>query len=90
MKTVTSIKLDRDVKKEASKIASEMGLNLSSVVNATLKNFVAERRLVFSLAPEFNTKKEKVLLKAKSDAIKGKNVIGPFSNIEEIKGSLMG
>src|SRR3989338_2740624 len=53
MKTVTSIKLDKQVKEEAGKLASRMGLNLSSVVNATLKRFVMERRVVFSLAPEF-------------------------------------
>jgi len=89
MKTTTSIKLDKGIKKEASKLASELGLNLSSVVNAILKKFVMERRVVFSLSPEFNAKTEKELLKIKADIKKRKNLIGPFHNLRDLENSLM-
>ncbi len=84
MKTATSIKLDKDVKKEASKLASQLGLNLSAVVNASLKKFVTERRVVFSLHPEFNAKTEKKLLKIKDDIKKRKNLVGPFHYLEDL------
>ncbi|MEK7170140.1 MAG: type II toxin-antitoxin system RelB/DinJ family antitoxin [Patescibacteria group bacterium] len=89
MKTATSVKLDKAIKEEASKLASRMGLNLSSVVNATLKKFVTERRVVFSLSPEFNAKTERSFLKIKSDIRKRKNLIGPFDNLTDLKKSLL-
>jgi DNA-damage-inducible protein J len=84
MKTTTSIKLDNDVKKEASKLASELGLSLSSVINATLKKFVNERRVVFSVEPEFNAKTEKEILKIKEDIQNGKNLSGPYTSTEDL------
>ncbi|OHA20778.1 MAG: hypothetical protein A2849_02540 [Candidatus Taylorbacteria bacterium RIFCSPHIGHO2_01_FULL_51_15] len=89
MKTVTSIKLDKQVKEEAGKLASRMGLNLSSVVNATLKRFVMERRVVFSLAPEFNAKTKREILKMRRDVKQQKDIIGPFDSFEDLKTSLM-
>ena len=84
MKTTTSVKLDKEIKKEASKLASELGLNLSSVINATLKKFVTERRVVFSMSPEFNAKTEKKFLRIKEDIKKGKNLVGPFDNSDDL------
>ncbi len=89
MKTTTSIKLDKEVKEGASKLASEMGLNLSSVVNATLKRFVMERRVVFSLSPEFNAKTRREILKMRRDVKLRRNIIGPFGSFEDLKASLM-
>ncbi|PIQ68919.1 MAG: type II toxin-antitoxin system antitoxin, RelB/DinJ family [Candidatus Taylorbacteria bacterium CG11_big_fil_rev_8_21_14_0_20_46_11] len=89
MKTVTSIKLDKSVKEEASKLASQMGLNLSSVVNATLKKFVTERRVVFSLLPEFNAGTEKAFLRMKRDVKNRKNIVGPFRTMDDLKESLL-
>ncbi|MCR4311273.1 MAG: type II toxin-antitoxin system RelB/DinJ family antitoxin [Candidatus Taylorbacteria bacterium] len=88
MKMTTSIKLDKNTKEEASKLASQMGLNLSSIVNATLKQFVTERRVVFSLSPEFNARTEKNVLKMKEDIKKGKNLVGPFDTLKDLKKSL--
>jgi addiction module RelB/DinJ family antitoxin len=89
MKTTTSIKLDQDIKDQASKLASDLGLNLSSVINATLKQFVTERRIVFSKAPEFNVKTKKEFLEMVTDIKKGKNLAGPFGNVKELKKSLL-
>ncbi|HEY4479919.1 MAG TPA: hypothetical protein VJB58_00395 [Candidatus Paceibacterota bacterium] len=84
MKTVTSVKLDKELKEKASKLASELGLNLSSVVSASLRKFVNEQRIVFSLQPKFNTKTEREILKIKDDIKKGKNLVGPFNNLDDL------
>jgi len=84
MKTTTSIKLDKEIKEEASKLASELGLNLSSVINATLKKFITERRVVLSLSPEFNKKTEQKFLKLRKDIKEGKNIVGPFDNLDDL------
>ena len=89
MKIITSVKLDKDVKEKAGKLASELGLNLSLVVNASLKRFVTERRAIFSLTPEFNVKTEKKFQKIKADINNGKNLIGPFHTLSDLKRSLM-
>ena len=52
MKTMINIKADKDVKESAQKIAADMGLPLSTVVNAYLKEFIRERAVRFSVEPE--------------------------------------
>ena len=84
MKTTTSIKLDKNIKNEASALAKELGLSLSSVINATLKKFVDERRVVLSVSPEFNKKTEEKFLKIRKDIKEGKNIVGPFGDTDDL------
>lgn len=44
-KTVLNVKTDVEVKKAAQKLAKEIGVPLSTIVNAQLKRFVEERRV---------------------------------------------
>jgi len=88
MKITTSIKLDKKTKEQASLLAEELGLSLSSVVNATLKKFVVERRVVLSAAPEFNIKKEKEFLSMREDVKKNKDISKVYTNLEDLKKSL--
>lgn len=84
MKTTTSVKLDKDIKNRASALASELGLSLSVVINATLKKFVDERRIVLSVAPEFNEKTKKEFLQIKKDIKKGKNLSKIYDNADDL------
>ncbi|MCB9805835.1 type II toxin-antitoxin system RelB/DinJ family antitoxin [Candidatus Nomurabacteria bacterium] len=84
MKTTTSIKLDKDIKEKASALANELGLSLSSVINATLKKFVDERRVVLSVSPEFNKKTEEKFIRLRKDIKEGKNIVGPFDNLDDL------
>lgn len=89
MKVATSIKLDKDIKEGASKLASDLGLNLSSVINATLKKFISDKSLTVSLpqdVPENIKKDLRIALKEIRDK---KNLVGPFNSIEELKKSLV-
>ena len=90
MKTATSIKLDAAVKKEAGKLASQMGLNLSAVVNATLKKFVTERHVVFSVAPEFNKKTREKFLEMRQDVKRHKNLSRVYTHMDDLKKALLG
>jgi len=89
MKTTTSIKLDKDVKESAAKLAEELGLSLSSVVNATLKQFVNERRVVFSAHPEFNEKTAEEIRLIRKEIVAGKNLIGPFADAAAMRAYLL-
>lgn len=84
MKTTTSVKLDKDIKNRASALANELGLSLSVVINATLKKFVDERRVVFSVSPEFNEKTKREFLRVKSDIKKGKNLSKIYNNADDL------
>lgn len=88
MKTVTSVKIDKDTKEQASKLAASMGLSLSAVINATLKQFVTEQRISFSVEPELNEKNKKALRAALADVKKSSELVGPFSDVNSLKKSL--
>ena len=87
-KTLINIKTDTKVKKEAQKIAKELGVPLSTVVNAYLREFVRERSVRLSLDPQPRPEVAKMLREASEDFKKGKNISGPFETAEEMIKSL--
>lgn len=52
MKTIINIKADKEVKENAQKIAHDLGLPLSGVINAFLKEFIRSRSISFSVVPK--------------------------------------
>ncbi|MDA2922639.1 type II toxin-antitoxin system RelB/DinJ family antitoxin [Patescibacteria group bacterium AH-259-L07] len=83
MKTVINIKTDKEIKIKAQKIAKELGLPLSTVVNAYLKEFVRERSVRFSVEPEVRPEVGKLLKQASKDYKERKNIRGPFITADE-------
>ena len=51
MKTVLNVKIDKDAKEEAQALAAEMGVPLSTIVNAHLREFLRTRKFTVSLEP---------------------------------------
>lgn len=78
-KTLLNVKTDKKVKEEAQKIAKELGVPLSTVVNAYLKEFVREKSVHLSLEPTVRPEVEKLLTQASSDYKNGKNVSRTFA-----------
>lgn len=83
MKTQVNLKIDVDVKKRAQKRAVELGLSLSSIVNATLKQFARTGELELSSAPRITPYLEDLVLEARKEYAEGKTS-GPFDNAEDI------
>lgn len=79
-----NIKADKEVKESAQKVAADLGLPLSTVINAYLKEFIRERSVRFSIEPELRPEVEKMLRQASKDYKAGKNIVGPFRNMEEM------
>lgn len=90
MKTLINVKADKEVKEGAQKIAEELGLPLSSIVNAYLKEFIRDQAVRFSVEPQLRPVVEKLLLKASSDYKHKKNVSGIFETWAEAKNYLRG
>jgi len=83
MKTLINIKTDKSVKENAQKVAKDLGLPLSSVVNAFLKEFVRSRSITFSAVPKMTPYLEGILGKVEKDIKEGKNTTGPFKSAKE-------
>ena len=84
MKSVINIKTDKEVKKNAQKIARDIGLSLSDVINASLRNFIRTREVYFSAIPRMTPEFERLVGKIEKD-IKGKKNLSPsFSSPEKI------
>lgn len=84
MKTMINIKADKEVKENAQKIAKELGLPLSGVINAFLKEFIRSRSISFSAIPKMTPYLESILGKVEKDIKEGKNMAGPFTTAEEM------
>lgn len=82
--TVINIKTDKILKKDAQKLAKNFGLPLSAIVNTYLREFVREKRIVFSEPPTPNAKTRKILDQAIADIKIGRNIVGPFETAEEM------
>lgn len=79
-----NIKTDKEVKEQAQEIAREIGLPLSSVVNAYLKEFVRERAVRFSVEPKIRPEVGKFLKQASKEYKQRKNIAGPFKTAEDM------
>lgn len=79
-----NIKADKEVKENAQRVAQELGLPLSGVINAFLKEFVRNRSVSFSAIPRMTPYLEKVLAGVEEDIKKGRNMSLLFSSREEM------
>lgn len=84
MKITTSIKLDKDVKTQAQKLAVDFGLSLSTLINAQLKQFIRDKQLVISTVPKMSSYLEKLLGPIEHDIRRGKNLSKPIKSKKDL------
>lgn len=82
MNTVIHIKANKEVKENAQKAAKDLGLTLSDVINAALRNFIRTREIVFSDIPQITPELEKRLEKVEEDIKNNRNIIR-YKNAKE-------
>lgn len=85
MKTVINIKADRDIKMKAKKLAGDLGLSLSAVINAYLKQFVRNKSVYFSAVPSMSKELENLLGKIDRDIKQKKNLSPAISDVKGLK-----
>lgn len=91
MKILINIKTDKEVKENAKKAAEELGLSLSDVVNASLRNFIRTRQIYISAIPQMTPELERLLGGIENDLKSKKNlspVLPSFEKAEEYLNSL--
>lgn len=84
MKTVLNVKVDKDQKKKAKKIAERMGVPLSTVMNAYLREFIRTERFEIDLEPKLKPEVEEEILSRIEDYEGGKNIVS-FRSVEEAR-----
>ncbi len=82
-KTVLNLKIDKKTKEEAQKLARDMGLNLSLIVNASLKQFVEKKEILFSKTYTMTPSLEKIVARAQKDYDAGLNISPAFHGAAE-------
>ena len=83
MKTQLIIKTDKEVKVQAQKTAKELGLPLSTLVNAYLKQFIATKEAHFYVQEELRPEAKRWLDRLMKEAREGKNLSPTFDNAED-------
>lgn len=88
MNAVINIKTKKEVKESAQMVAQELGLSLSAVINAYLRQFVRNKMVHFSVASQMMPELENLLGKIEYDIQRGRNLSKPISSPEEMKNYL--
>ena len=83
-KTIINIKVSKSLKADAQALADEIGVPLSTVVIANLKEFVRSRSLTISALPRLKPAIEKELGEAIADFHASKNISETFSDVDSL------
>ena len=84
-KAIINIKTDKEVKVNVQKLAEELGVSLSDVINASLRNFIRLRELRISSIPIMTPELEKLIGPIEKDIKERKNLSPAFSLPEEME-----
>ena len=83
MKTVISVKTDTKTKLRAQAVAHEIGIPLSTLINAYLRELAATGRVYFALPEAMTAKTEKIIADIEKEIEDGE-LSGPFKTTEEL------
>ena len=83
--TVINVKIKKELKENAQKLARDLGLSLSTVINAYLRQFMRNKSVYFTVVPDMSPELERLLGKIEYDVQRGKNLSKPISSKKELK-----
>ena len=83
--TIINIKTDPKIKKQAKKVASDMGLTLSGAINGFLRQFIRTKTLLFTLDERMPSEYLLSSIKESEKERKNKNFYSFKNNEEAIK-----
>ncbi len=83
-KILINIKTEKEIKQHAQTLAKELGLSLSDVINASLRNFIRTREVTFSSIPRMTAEFERIIGPIERDIKKKKSLSPAFSEKADI------
>ena len=87
-KSIINIKVNKSLKIEAQQLADEIGVPLTTVLTASLKEFVRSRSLTVSAFPRLKIEIERELGDAINDYRKGINISETLSDTNQVANHL--
>lgn len=84
MDTTLTVKTKKNLIKEAKGLAKEMGVTLTGVINAFLRQFVKNRELTLTGEETLTKEKIQFLERISKEADDGKNISGPFHDLDSL------
>jgi len=84
------VRMDRDLKESAEEVFAAIGIDATTAVRLFFTKVATTRSIPFALKaePEFTPEQEDAILAAAEEAKDPENLIGPFSNAEDLIASL--
>lgn len=83
-KTIINVKVSKTLKQDAQDLADEIGVPLTTVITASLKEFVRSRSLTVSAFPRLRPEIESELDEAIADFKNGKNISKVFTKPDDV------
>lgn len=81
MNTTLHVTIDKETKNKAQKLAKEMGLDISTIVKASLRTFVQAESFYAEKPSRVTPRLAAVIQQARAELARGK-ALGPFSGKE--------
>ena len=78
-----NIKADREIKERAQKMARELGLPLSTIINAYLRQFIRNKEVHFFVEGELKPSVKRRLDRLHKDVKEGRNLSPVFHSAKE-------
>lgn len=82
--SVLNIKTDPDTKAELKAFAAQLGLPVSALLNAQIKQMLRSGTVELSVSLEPTPYLQEVIKEAETDYVAGRNISGPFETAEEM------
>ena len=79
-----SIRMDKELKKQADAMFSDMGLNMTTAMNMFLRQVVRQGRIPFEIATDIPNAETVAAIKEMDDMISGKIPAKRYSSVEEL------
>ncbi len=83
-KTILNIKTDPQTKQHLQEFAAELGVPVSVIMNAQIKQMLRDRKVILSTELEPTPYLEKILREVEADLKTGHNISGPFASVDEM------
>lgn len=84
MNTTITIKTEKKLRDKAKRTAKELGIPLTTAMNAMLRQFVRDRSITVSLEPKIRPEKLAEWEKISEEMDRSEGITGRFSNIKDL------
>lgn len=82
--TILNVKTDKNLKADAQKVSAELGVPLSTVINAFLKQFVRDKEITLSANQYRPTPYLESILEQAQAEYEAGNFVGPFKSGKDL------